>query len=251
MRARSIVVLAVVLLVACNGDSDAGGDRIPVDVLFDVSSTLPDDVTGVDLGDLGPDDDITFCEAFATTPTRWVDDAVVAVQWWIDAYGTARSTTPEPAAAPIDLLLDFGRRKLDWNLGRIEERPTWTSTEAVAAAAVADAAVDHCPDLPLVAGPPGRSDLPTGWADLSESEIDANCRSAVETVQEGIDWYTTEFGVAPRHQQQIETAAGAELTRVIEETGEYPPGVLYVGSDFVGVGDDGRPAPVPGGACDR
>ena len=72
------LIAAVAIGASCSGGDD--GVRVPVELLLDLEEELPDDASGVDLGDLAPDDDLTFCEAFVAVPTYWVDDAVVPVQ---------------------------------------------------------------------------------------------------------------------------------------------------------------------------
>ena len=254
MRALLITLaMSPLLCLACaDGSSSASDDtvRVPVTDLVDPEVALPENAGGVDFGEDAPPADLAFCDAFATVPVRWVDDAVVAVQYWVDAFDHARVDAPDAAAEPIDRLLDYGQHNLDWHFSRVEDRPVWTSAEAGAARAIADVAVTECPDLPLVVGPPGRSDTPGSWVDASPEEVTEWCQSHLDDVAEGIDWYRAEFGSAPLHQQQIETAATEVIYRLIDETGEYPDAFLYVSSDYVGVGPDGEPMPVVDGACD-
>lgn len=74
-RLTHMMLLAGSLIVgaACDAASttsegvDDDGVRVPVADLLDVDASLPDEAAGVDLGDLGPGDGLTFCEAFAAT----------------------------------------------------------------------------------------------------------------------------------------------------------------------------------------
>ena len=255
MRSILIAVAATAMLSAGCADlaSPASEDtvRVPATDLLDLDVALPENVGGVDLGEVAPADDTSFCEAFALAPVRWVDDAVVPVQYWVDTFTHARSTAPEAAIGPIDRLLEFGQRKLDWNFKRVEDRPIWTGAEAGDARAIADVAAQECPDLQLVVGPPGRSDAPSWWSEETPEQIAASCQLAKDEVTAGIDWYLAQFGTLPLHQQQIETASDEVLYRAIDETGELPDGPYYFASDFYGVGPDGEALAVPEGACDR
>ncbi len=254
MRSLLIAVAATTMLSAgcADGASLASEDtvRVPATDLMDLDVPLPENVGGVDLGDVAPAEDLSFCEAFALAPVRWVDDAVVPVQYWVDTFTGAREAAPEGAAGPIDRLLEFGQHKLDWNFKRVEDRPIWTGAEAGDARAIANIAAQECPDLQLVVGPPGRSDAPGWWSEETPEQIAASCQSAMEYVTEGIDWYLAQFGTLPLHQQQIETASNEVLHRAIDKTGELPDGPYYFASDFYGVGPDGEAMAVPGGACD-
>ena len=130
------VAMALLLLAGCGASSapePVGAEataaveppestvRVSLDEIADVAETLPENAGGIDLGELGPEDGLTFCEAFASVPARWVDDAVVPVQFWVDAFTAARDDVPADAAEAVDRLLAFGQWKLDWNFKRVEE----------------------------------------------------------------------------------------------------------------------------------
>lgn len=263
---RSVPFLLAMMVTVCcacgaesaaNAGDDAGVEatadtvRVPGTVLADPDASIPQNAGGVELGEVAPADDITFCEAFAVAPARWVDDAVIPVQYWVDTFTIARSSAPIEAAGPIDRLIDYGERKTAWNFGQLDDRPIWDSSLAADARAIADAAVVECPDLPLVAAPPERSAAPGYWDGDTPDQIAASCQSESDDVAEGIEWYEATFATPPLHQQQIETAAIEALYVAIEETGEYPDDAfLYIASDYYGVGPDGQPMAVPGGACD-
>lgn len=220
-------------------------------VLADVDASIPENVGAIGLGEVAPAEEISFCDAFATAPARWVDDAVVPVQYWVDTFTVARSSAPTDAIGPVDRLIEFGERKLAWNFGQLDERPVWDSTLAADARVIADAAVAECSDLPLIAARQGRSDAPSYFANDTPDQIAATCRSAADDVANGIDWYLAEFATPPGHQQQIETAANEAFYLAIEQTGEYPDDAfLYFASDWYGIGPGGKPMAVPGGACD-
>ena len=245
--------MSTLLCAACSDGLPFGSQdtvRVPATDLVDPNVPLPENVGGIDLGVDAPPSDLAFCEAFALAPVRWVDDAIIPVQYWVDTFSSARATAPDAAIDPIDRLLEFGQHKLDWNFKRVDDRPIWTGAQASDGRAIADVAATECSDLPLVVGPAGRSDPPSFWADETPKQVAARCQSEMDDVAEGIAWYVTEFGIEPLHQQQIENASDEVLYRAIDETGEFPDGFFYVASDFVGVGPDGVAQAVPGGACD-
>lgn len=216
----------------------------------DVETPLPEEDDAADLGGSAPDTNISFCEAFATVPARYVDDAVFPIRLWLESFDEARPTAPEDAVQAIDTLITFGSAKFGWHSKKIDERPIWTSTEAAAAVTIADAAVAECEGLPLIVGPEGPPAEPYDWTDLDSAGRASFCASDAANVQAGINWYAAEFGAPPQHQQQIETAASEVVYRALEETGEFPDGVWYVASDFFGVGPDAVARPPAGGACD-
>lgn len=253
---RAVTMGMVVATTACGAASSDGtstradDQRVPVEVYLDLTSTVPDDVAGLDLGSAVPRPDSDFCSTWSQVPTRWLDDAVVPLQHAVDSFGAARAGVPDEVLDDWDRLLEFGVAKLEWNFKRREERPVWSAAEAEMALRIADTAVATCPDLPIAMGPPERWAQPPGWDDLSSEEIRANCDAALGAVAAGIEWYEDELGATPSHQEQIELAANVVIYRSIDETGDWPSGVMYVASDFVGIGADGVPAAVPGGACD-
>lgn len=258
-RLLFLTVTMALVSAACGAEStgQAGGDgsadtvRVPLTVLADPEASIPDNVGGIDLGKSAPSDDTSFCDAFASAPARWLDDAVVPVQFWVDTFTIARSSAPTQTHDPIDRLLDYGERKIAWNFGHLDERPEWNSMLSADARTIADVAVVECTDLPLVAAPPERSAAPSSWADNTTEQIAASCQSEHESVAEGIAWYETEFGTPPLHQQQIEIATNEAFYLAIEESGEYPDDVFYYfASDYFGVGPDSEPMAVAGGACD-
>jgi hypothetical protein len=203
-----------------------------------------DDAVVGELGELGDPAPIptTFCDAFGAAPTRWIDDAIVPLRLWIDAYADV-DDVPDDAGTPLAALRGFAERKLAWNLKQLDERPDYDASMAAHALALADSAAADCPDLPLVAGPRGFSDLPLSWADDSPDEIDRRCREHLGDLDDAIAEYVARRGAAPVHVAQVE--AEAFLSFVNEE------GDLFFASDFVGIGPDGSAAAVPGGACER
>lgn len=225
--------------------------RVSPSVLADIDASLPENVGALDLGEVAPADDTSFCQAFASAPARWLDDAVVPIQYWVDNFAAARPTAPSAAAEPLDRLLAHGDDMLAWNFGRLDERPVWGGSQAADVVAVADIAVAECPGLPLVVGPPGQSAAPSYWAESTPDQVARSCEEDAAEVAEGTQWYVDEFGVLPEHQQQIETAASQAIYAALEKTGEFPDDVdFYFASRYHGVGPDGEPAAVSGGACD-
>lgn len=243
LRSVGSIVLAFVPLVACSGGGgDDGGERVAIDDFFDLEQDLPDDVSGLDLGEDGPATDASFCTAWGSAPARWFDDAVVPLQYAVDAWRPGRDDVPAEVLGDYDLLLAFGDAKIEWNFKQRDERPIWSSTEAAAALAVADAAVDNCDDLPLVAT----------FAAPEQTRAVGTCDEDAADVRIGVTWYLAERGEPPRHQQQIERLSDLRYHEGYEATGELDLDDYYFASDVHGVAPDGSGdvIPVPGGPCD-
>lgn len=222
--------------------------RVSPSVLADIDASIPDNAGAIDLGPVAPADDTSFCQAFAAAPVRWLNDALIPIQYWVDNFTAARPVVPEVAAEPVDRLLAHGDDMLAWQFGRLDERPTWTSSLADDAVTLADIAVAECPDLPLVVGSSEEAAASLHFGERTPDEV---CAGEASSVAKGIQWYVDELGVAPEHQQQIETATNRALVAGMESTGELPDDVpIYFGSSYYGVGPGAEPLAVPGGACD-
>lgn len=222
-----MVLAAVAVATSCGGT-----DETPL------AGTTPasDKESSVDAPDDG--ERRTFCEAFAAVPMRWVDDAVLPLSIWADTWGSV-DDVPSPAQRSVVALQDFAQQRLDWNLGRLEERPVYDETLAEHTVAIADAAVAGCPDLPMVVGPPSQVAL--------EPLSDEVCAERVASVEEAIDAYVARRGREPGHIAQLDAEAFVAFA--------FGEGALFFADDTIGV--DQRPdgtavaVPVPGGACDR
>lgn len=201
----------------------------------DASATLPADVAGVELGALQPDAS-SFCEAAATAPTRWITDAVVPLQFWIDSFADLPDV-PEPAADAVRRLREFADERMRWQFGQRQERPIWDEVEIADALALAESAIASCQELPLVVGPPGVSVTPLAWEDLDPTSIADLCDSDRLRVEAAIEEFATAFGRQPRHQIEMEPAVAR-----------------FYASDWHGVtvNPEGQAVviPVPNGACD-
>ena len=231
-------LLGVALMMtasACSSD-EAEPVLVNLDGIADVQSSLPDELVGVDLGALGPEGPLGFCDAVGGAPVRWIDDALIPVQLWIDTF-TEVIVVPAAASDPIARLLEFAERRQRWSLTGDGERPVWGDGQTAAALALADAAIATCEDLPLVLGLPGTSDRPVGWSDFDAAEVADRCARDRDRVVAAVGEYVAEFGRQPRHQMEME-----------------PVLPLFYASDFHGVtlDDDGASIvlPVPQGACD-
>lgn len=195
-------------------------------------------VTGVDLVSLGfdQDDAPSFCDAAGSTPIRWTADAVVPMQIWVDTF-TSVTDTPDAARSSVAHLVDFAERRLRWSLSGNEIRPDWDPVTASAAETVIEVAIAECPGLPLVIGPPGRSDRPSGWAGMSDTEVREHCVRMKARLEAGLAEFEEDVGRPPRHETEMDL-----------------PGAYYGANDFFGLEAEsgGRPrvVAVPGGACD-
>ena len=251
------MVLATFALMSTSCTADSSGQvpdntvRVSPEAWTDISEPLPDNAGAFDLGEFAPPDDLSFCEAFAAVPVRYIEGPLIGTQVWVDSFVAARSDAPSTAVGPIDRLVEFGELTLAAAFGLIDEAPTPDSSLAADGRLISDIAVEECSDLPLVVGPPDQAETPAGWREATPEELVELCQRESDGVDEGIAWYRAEFGKIPEHQQQIETAANEAWYSALEELGDYPVDEFsYRDSFYYGVGVDGTPAVVPGGACD-
>lgn len=239
---RSAVALAVlgVLIPACSMNagelaSGMGGaeNRITVDQLteamLDPDADLDlEEVDGIDLGELTPSS-ASFCEAFAALPVTWVDDALVPIQAFLDAWKPV-DDVPAEVAGDVAALIAYAERKLDWHFGRIDrsERPTdpvlFDRLERIA-----DVAVIRCDRLPPRIGYPDSWALERSW---EPGELERRCAESLADAEEGIELYRELRGREPGHSLQIELAALAEWHRSIDSDGSSP---LWFVPDLHGV----------------
>ncbi len=218
---------------ACTGGGD--GPRVTIEELRDFEQPLPEDATGVDLAEFAPDAEVAFCDAAAAAPSRWIIDALIPVQFWHDTFD-AVGDAPAEIQPSIDRLVAFAEARQRWSLGGGGARPELDETLDADMVALAESAVTTCRDLPLVVGPPGISDAPAWWSDLSGDEVAAQCRDIADRQASAVEQYVDEVGRQPRHQIEVEAV------------------LPYTASDFHGVTLDenglGVVIPVPGSACD-
>ena len=198
----------------------------------------PEQVTGFDVESMGVElpQAASFCEAVGSVPLRWTADALVPMQVVIDTYG-ALTDVPDPARPSVEHLVGFTERRLRWSLTGEGERPVWDAETVAAAEVLNDVAIATCPDLPMVIGFPGQSDRPSGWAEMSDSEVADHCASMAQRFEEGVAQFEADYGRPPRHQMEMDL-----------------PIAYYGTDDWHGIVTDaeGRPqvVPVPGGGCD-
>lgn len=238
-RTTRLLALGLTTGLAVGGCSllDADPTRVTLGELIS-GAYDPDLVTGFDIEAMGLELEETsaFCEAVGAAPLRWTTDAPVPMQVWVDIFAGVADVPPS-AQASVEQLLDFTQRRLRWSLTGEGDRPVWDSGTVEAAEALLDVAITTCPDLPLVAGFPGQSDRPPGWADLSDAEIADHCAAMAQRFESGVAEFEADHGRPPRHQLEMEL-----------------PSAYYGTTDFHGLetAADGRPmvVPVPGGACD-
>ena len=236
-RVVALVGLLMTVAVSCSVDAGemAAGDDVDSDnritfdelteaVLDPASDVDLDQVDGIDLEDIAPTS-TTFCEAFAAVPMTWVDDAVVPIQMFVDAW-TPVDDAPDAVAADVDAVLAFGERKLDWNFGRLDRdaRPTADAAFMDRLERIADAAVEQCDALPLRIGQPEDWAVERGW---EPEEVDRRCAGSLETAEEGLPLYRELRGGEPGHAMQIELAALADWYRSFE-TGTEGPQLWFV-----------------------
>ncbi len=236
MRVRVVVALVCgIVLAGCTGNGESQGQRVDLEDLLAFETPLPDDVVGVDLGDVVPTPE-TFCEAAATVSNRWIDDALFPMQHWRDTYASIPDA-PAVAQPSIARLMTFVERRLRWSLTGEGDRPIVDDELRAEVATLAQAGIESCPDLPPVVGLPGTSDKPSGWDDLTEEQVVEHCAGIARGVEEGIAEFVEVHGRQPRHQIEME-----------------PMLELFVSSDWHGVtlDADGQAivVPVPGGGCD-
>jgi hypothetical protein len=222
------------LLSACSpGPNDL---LVPFEELTDSSEPLADGLGGVDLGGLAPDS-ATFCEAAGTAPVRWITDAAIPLQYWIDSFATAQGI-PAEAEGAVARLRDFAAEPMAWQLGNRDKRPLWEEPQTQDAMLLADAAISNCPDLPLAVGLPGASATPLAWRDLDEIAIAERCADNKARVENAVIEFTEKFRIQPRHQIEMEPVLST-----------------FYASDWHGVTvGDNRVAtvvPIPSGACDH
>ncbi len=239
MRLFVVVLCGIALVGGCTGGGDGEpqeqGQRVDLEDLLAFETPLPDDVVGVDMGDLalGP---MTFCEAMGTLPTRWVTGALFPMQGWRDAFAQV-SDAPPRAQPAIDRLVSFVERRLRWSLTADGDRPVLDDELNADIVTLAEAAIEACPGLPLVAGLPGVSNKPSGWNDMTEDEVVEHCAGIARGVEEGIQEFVELVGRQPRHQIEME----ARL-------------MYFVASDWHGIAvdSDGQAVvvPIPDGGCD-
>ncbi len=232
-RLLAAMVVVGLTVAACTG----GGDdrRVTIEELRDFEQPLPADATGVDLAEFAPADPIAFCDAVASTPSRWIGDALFPVQLWHDTFD-AIDDAPEEIRPSIDRLVAFAEARQRWSLSGDGERPELDEELNADVVALAETALATCSDLPPVVGPPGTSDPPIAWSDLTVDEVATRCGDSADRLASAVSEYVSTVGRQPRHQIEIEAV------------------LPYTSSDFHGVelDDADRPviAPVPGGACD-
>ena len=230
--ATPLALLATALLLAAcsHGGSD---DRATADQL--ANETPVESLAGVDLGALAPDTS-TFCQAVASAPVRWITDAVIPLQYWIDSYA-AVSEVPAETEGALDRLRAFADERMAWHLGSRNERPLWGDAQVDDSLLLADAAITSCPDLPLVIGLPGTSATPLAWADLDAPAVAERCARDLLRVEAAVAEFVDIFGRQPRHQIEMEPALAT-----------------FYASDWhgvtVGTGGQAEVLAVPGGACD-
>jgi hypothetical protein len=227
-RRRWGPAVALLLLPACSGDNGGAPATDP---------TAAASATGADVASApstapSTAGSRTLCAAAAAAPMRWLDDAVVTLQLWVDAFA-AIDSPPASIAPALERLVAFGDARMRWHLTGDGERPPATAAVAADRRAVVATAVSTCPDLPLAFGP-DRSFAPE-WTSLPPDELAQRCADDVARVQSAVDEYRTATGAEPGHQ--------AELEEVV---------VTFFSSDVHGVALDGGTAivvPVPAGAC--
>lgn len=235
IRSRLLALVAgtCVALVACTSGEDGG--LVTMEDLLDFEEPLPADAVGVDLEESAPSDEVAFCDAAGSAPSRWITDAVFPTQFWHDSFAGVEDA-PADIAPSIDRLVEFAERRVRWHLTGEGPRPDLDEDLAADIIALADAAVGSCPDLPPVVGLPSVSDAPLGWTDLTEDEVAAQCGDIAGRLASSIDEYVHTVGRQPRHQIEIEAV------------------LPYTTSDFHGVSRDEAGLaiiiPVSGGACD-
>ncbi|MEL6893332.1 MAG: hypothetical protein AAFP84_17200 [Actinomycetota bacterium] len=221
-----------------DGTSSPSG-RVTLDQLADPESDIVlSEVAGVDLQRAAPPESLTFCEAAAMAPTRWADDAVVPLQFFIDAFGAIRDV-PDDLRKDLDTLLAHARQRLDWNFRRAEQPDSAAILDE--SFRVTAAAAERCALPALI----GRTEAFTAWpwggepGSLPDDEIEARCAADLDELATEIVWFQAEFGRAPAHVAEIETAS-------------WMLGTYYFGSELHVVETlDGvtSPAPTPTGPC--
>lgn len=201
-------VVALVIVAGCSsitGGSGAtnlpieeSGERISAEQFFDPEFDLGT-ASGLDLGELTPPDSQPFCEAVPLTPSLWLDDAIVPIQYWHDNF---RSVEDLPVAVIDDraALLEYAQLRLAWHFGR-GERPAFDQVVVDHLLAIADAAAERCDDLPLVFG---RSDEQLMQSSMDEAEISESCAEDHEVVAAGIARYLELRGEEPQTLDQLE-----------------------------------------------
>ncbi len=213
--------------------------RVTFEQLSDPTTDLDlTEYTGVDLETASPPASVAFCDAVAGAPSRWLNDALIPLQFWVDSYRGV-GDPPPMAAEAVEALLAFGGQRIDWNLGRAE-RPLFDVKLAAHAKTVADVAVVMCPDLPPVLG---RSDefLADPWGGAVDGgEVASRCAADRAEIEAAIVRYAELFATMPLHLEQIETGL------LVHD--EY-----FFGSDLHGVSldesDRSVPVAVIGGPC--
>lgn len=229
------LTLVGTLASACSDDDD---DRVALDDLIDPEFEIPDGATGIEIDDeemKAVTEARSFCSVAGELPLRWFDDAIIPVQISVDAYSRAQDV-PAEAAEPIERLVQHGEALLRWNLGGGGDRPEFGDDLQADVVIVSDAALAHCPDLPLVIGPPGSSAAPAGWADMSEGELAAHCDDMRGNLESDLAEYEEIVGEPATHSIQLDAV------------------LPYSASDWFGIVHDQQEGftvvAVPGGGCD-
>jgi len=137
-----------------NDDADANNDSSATiqEIADPESEIVLEEVFNVDLGALSPNAD-NYCDAFAAAELLWIEDALVPLQFVIDAWSQIEDV-PEEVADDVVAMRTIADQRLEWHLGRIDrdDRPNIDLALAEGLERIADHAVANC-DLPLIIGP--------------------------------------------------------------------------------------------------
>lgn len=229
---RSVAILALLGALVSGCSTNAGElapemagseNRITFDELTEAVLDPEADldfaqVDGIDLEELTPMS-TTFCEAFAAVPVTWVDDALVPIQLFLDAWKPV-GDVPAEVADDVDALVTHAERKLDWHFGRIDrnDRPTdprlFERLERLA-----DEAVARCDRLPPRIGHPDDWALQRSW---EPGELERRCAQSLADAEEGIALYHELRGREPGHAIQVELASLADWLRSADSDDPSP-----------------------------
>ncbi len=219
---RSLLAVALLLAAGCTGDDEATVPGI------DTTAKEPATTSPAPGGATA-----TWCDAVAAAPMRWLDDAIVPLQLWVDSFSTV-GDAPGELSDELDRLVAFGAARLRWHLTGDGERPMPTPEVAADRLTIVEAALTTCPGLPLAFGPDASRS--PAWSSTSPEDLARRCADDLARLEAAIDEHRATTRSEPRHQ--------AEMEEVV---------VGFFASDVHGiVVADGVAVvtPVPDGACD-